>query len=166
MTYCCFYQLLLRNLQLVRPINLTLSLWIKFKKATSEWGIHFWEWGKSGVTKKLITRMNKKNSIHWERKMTSHTHFSWNCMNEWTKSRSEVAVTSYGRNKNLDGKTNRRPIIAPATAVRLLNKTTNNGQSNCSQDLKWNQLRRTFNWLSAVNFHKLSYQLQNWICAI
>ena len=25
-----------------------------------------------------------------------------NCMNEWTKSRSEVVVTSYGRNKNHD----------------------------------------------------------------
>ena len=31
--------------------------------------------------------------------MTSHTHFSWNCMNEWTKSIFEVVVTSYGRNK-------------------------------------------------------------------
>ena len=34
--------------------------------------------------------------------MTSHTHFSWNCMNKWTKSRFEVVVTSYGRNKNRD----------------------------------------------------------------
>ena len=34
--------------------------------------------------------------------MTSSTHFGWNCMNEWTKSRFEVVVTSYGRNKNRD----------------------------------------------------------------
>ena len=27
-------------------------------------------------------------------------------MNEWTKSRFEVAVTSYGRNKNLDDEIN------------------------------------------------------------
>ena len=43
-------------------------------------------------------------------------------MNERTKSRFELVVTSYGRNKNLDEikKTKRRPIIAPAIAVRLL----------------------------------------------
>ena len=37
-----------------------------------------------------------------------------------------MAVTSYGRNKNRDDeikKTKRRPIIAPAIAVRLLKKT-------------------------------------------
>ena len=36
-----------------------------------------------------------------------------------------MAVTSYGRNKNHDDeikKTKRRPIIAPAIAVRLLKK--------------------------------------------
>ena len=34
--------------------------------------------------------------------MTSRTHFSWNGMNEKTKSRLEVVVTSYGRKTNLD----------------------------------------------------------------
>ena len=34
--------------------------------------------------------------------MTSHMHFNGNCMNELTKSRFEVLVTSYGRNKNRD----------------------------------------------------------------
>ena len=44
-------------------------------------------------------------------------------MNEWTKRRFEVAVTSYGRNKN----TKRRPIIASAIASRLLiSEQTNN----------------------------------------
>ena len=42
----------------------------------------------------------------------------------WTNEQ-KVAVTSYGRNKNHDDemkkKTKRRPIIAPAIAVRLLN---------------------------------------------
>ena len=44
----------------------------------------------------------------------------------WTNEQ-KVAVTSYGRNKNHDEikKTKRRPIIAPAIAVRLL-KTENN----------------------------------------
>ena len=40
----------------------------------------------------------------------------------WTNEQ-KVAVTSYGRNKNHDDeikKTKRRPIIAPAIAVRLL----------------------------------------------
>ena len=40
----------------------------------------------------------------------------------WTDEQ-KVAVTSYGRNKNHDDeikKTKRRPIIAPAIAVRLL----------------------------------------------
>ena len=45
-------------------------------------------------------------------------------MNERTKSRFEVIVTSYGRIKNRDNeiikKNKRRPIIAPAIAVRLL----------------------------------------------
>ena len=39
---------------------------------------------------------------------------------------NKVAVTSYGRNKHHDDeikKTKRRPIIAPAIAVRLLKKT-------------------------------------------
>ena len=40
--------------------------------------------------------MNKTRSIK-----TSRTHFSWNCLNKWTKSRFEVDVTSYGPNKNL-----------------------------------------------------------------
>ena len=31
-----------------------------------------------------------------------HTQFNWNCTNEWTQSRFEVIVTSYGRNNNLD----------------------------------------------------------------
>ena len=35
-------------------------------------------------------------------KITSRTQFSWTCMNEWTKIRFEVIVTSYGRNKNFD----------------------------------------------------------------
>ena len=42
----------------------------------------------------------------------------------WTNEQ-KVAVTSFGRNKNHDDeikKTKRRPIIAPAIAVRLLNK--------------------------------------------
>ena len=34
--------------------------------------------------------------------MTSHMHFRWKCTNKWTKSIFEVAVTSYGRNKNRD----------------------------------------------------------------
>ena len=42
-----------------------------------------------------------------------------------------MAVTSYGRNKNHDDeikkKTKRRPIIASAIAVRLLNKMTFSG---------------------------------------
>ena len=42
-------------------------------------------------------------------------------MNERTKSRFEVIVTSYGGNKNRDDeKTKRRLIIAPAIAERLL----------------------------------------------
>ena len=47
---------------------------------------------------------------------------------------SHVAVTSYGLNKNHDDeikKTNRRPIIAPAIAVRLLIKKTKN-MKNCN----------------------------------
>ena len=32
----------------------------------------------------------------------SRRYFSWNCINEWTKSRIEVVVTSYGRNNNRD----------------------------------------------------------------
>ena len=40
--------------------------------------------------------------------MKSRTHFSWNCMNKWTKSRFEVAVTSYGRNKNREIKKHSR----------------------------------------------------------
>ena len=43
-----------------------------------------------------------KISLREERKMTSRTHFSWNCMNQWTKSRFKAVVTSYGRNKNRD----------------------------------------------------------------
>ena len=34
--------------------------------------------------------------------MTSHTQFNRNCMNERAKSRFEVVVTSYDRNKNRD----------------------------------------------------------------
>ena len=34
--------------------------------------------------------------------MTSRKQFSWNCLNEWTKRRFEVIVTSYGCNKNHD----------------------------------------------------------------
>ena len=44
------------------------------------------------------------------------------------KSRFEVIVTSYDRNKNRDDeikKTMRRPIIAPAIAVRLLINQSN-----------------------------------------
>ena len=33
--------------------------------------------------------------------MRSYTQFNLNCMSEWIKSRFEVIVTSYGRNKNL-----------------------------------------------------------------
>ena len=44
-----------------------------------------------------------------------------NCVQEQLKSRFEVIVTSYGRNKNLD-KNKRGPIIASAIASRLLIK--------------------------------------------
>ena len=44
------------------------------------------------MTKNSIIPMNKK-TLQKERKMASRTHFSWNCMNEWTKSRFEVVVT-------------------------------------------------------------------------
>ena len=69
--------------------------------------------------------------------MTSASHFSWNYMNEWTKNRFERVVTSYGCNKNHDDelKKKRRPIIAPAIALRLLN--TNNSWTlwlNCPID--------------------------------
>ena len=46
--------------------------------------------------------------------MTSRTHFSSTCMNERTKSRFEVVVTSYGRIKNVDDK------IKKSREVRLL----------------------------------------------
>ena len=44
-----------------------------------------------------------------------------------------MAVTSYGRNKNHDDeikKTKRRPIIAPAIAVRLFKTIFNFGKDN------------------------------------
>ena len=46
--------------------------------------------------------------------MTSHTQFSCDCMNEGTKLRFEVIVTSYGRSKNPDGEKNHsQKIVAP-----------------------------------------------------
>ena len=56
--------------------------------------------------------------------MKSGTQFSWNCVNDWSKSRLEVIVTSNCFNNNLDKtkKTKRRPTIVPAIAVRLLKK--------------------------------------------
>ena len=107
--------------------------------------------GKSRVTGNLITRTKTKSS-HYEWKMTWRTHFSWNWMNEWTKWRFEVVVTSNARNKNLDDEikenTKRRPILAPAIAVRLLIKLFD--KKNCrlyskneeTECLKWQQQHR------------------------
>ena len=53
----------------------------------------------------------------------------------WTNEQ-KVAVTSYGRNKNHDDeikKTKRRPIIAPAIAVRLLKKIKMKSQKTTSE---------------------------------
>ena len=74
----------------------------------------------------------------------------------WTNEQ-KVAVTSYGRNKNHDDeikKTKRRPIIAPAIAVRLLIKKIRSNKnidyrecekwhpaSNCSENSKTTQER-------------------------
>ena len=76
------------------------------------------------MTKNLITRMNKKLAPLRAKNDVTHA-ILLNCMNERTKSRFELVVTSYGRNKYLDDhikKTKRRPIIAPAIAVWLLIK--------------------------------------------
>ena len=69
------------------------------------------------MTKNLITRMNKKIDVTHALQLKLRER-----MNK--KSRFEVLVTSYGRNKNSDEikKTKRRPIIAPAIAVRLITR--------------------------------------------
>ena len=74
------------------------------------------------MTKNLITRLKKTRSTKSEK--WRHTCNSVKIA--WTNEQ-KVAVTSYGRNKNHDEikKTKRRPIIAPAIAVRLLNRKTN-----------------------------------------
>ena len=62
--------------------------------------------------------------------MTTCTQFSLDYMNEGTKSRFEVIVTSYGRNKNPveEMKKNKRPIIAcfRFEAFNETNSTKNN----------------------------------------
>ena len=55
------------------------------------------------------------------KKTHTFTIIAMNCVQEQLKSRFEVIVTSYGRNKNLD-KNKRGPIIASAIASRLLIK--------------------------------------------
>ena len=40
--------------------------------------------------------------LYWKEKIKLRKQFSWKFMNDWTKSRFEVIVTSYGGIKNLD----------------------------------------------------------------
>ena len=63
-----------------------------------KWGSHFWKWGKSSVTKNLITRMNKKTR---STKSEKWRHTCNSVEIAWTNEQ-KVAVTSYGRNKNHD----------------------------------------------------------------
>ena len=68
LSYCRFYYVPSNALQFERNAiakcnHLTIiSLNQSKEKSISEWCSHFWEWGKSPVTKKLITRMKKKLS--------------------------------------------------------------------------------------------------------
>ena len=70
----------------------------------------------------LITRMNKKKLASLTVRNDATHAVQLKLHTRMNKSRFEVAVTSYGCNKNRDDerKTNRSPIIAPAVAVRLL----------------------------------------------
>ena len=84
----------------------------------------FWEWGKSSVTKNLITRMNKKTrstkSEKWRHTCNS-VEIAWR--NEQT-----VAVTSYGRNKNHDDeikKNQEKANNSPSYRCAAINKTDN-----------------------------------------
>ena len=74
------------------------------------------------MTKKLITRMNKKTALL--RAKNDVTHAIQLKLHERTnKKQIKIVVTSNGCNKNGDDeikRTKRRPIIVPAIAVRLL----------------------------------------------
>ena len=115
--YSCLYQLLLNNLHLELHIHLTLSLWIKVNKSQFQSGEVISERGKSRVTKKI----NHANKKICSTKSEKWRHACVSVEIAWTNEQ-KVVVTSYGRNRNLVEikKTKRRPIIAPAIAVRLL----------------------------------------------
>ena len=89
-------QLLLAALKnLSEHTQLTLSL-IKKKSHFDSEESHFW--GKSRVTKHLISRMIENSLVS---KMMSRSQLDQNSnMNEQKKHRLEVIVTSYGRNKS------------------------------------------------------------------
>ena len=81
---------------------LTLSHWTRANKSRFQSEKVIFE--RSNVTKKLSPRISVVRDVThaFQLKMTSRKHFSWNCMNECTKSTFEVVVTSYVRKKNLD----------------------------------------------------------------
>ena len=73
--------------------------------------------------------------------MTSHTHFSWNCMNEWTKGRYEVVVTSYGRNKNRDDEMKKHSWTSPDVQFKEFSLTK---QKKLDQERTMNGLGKPF----------------------
>ena len=58
--------------------------------------------------------------------MTSRTHFSWNCMNEWTKSRFEVVVTLYGRRDDEVKKKQEKANNSPSYHCAAIKKNVKN----------------------------------------
>ena len=54
--------------------------------------------------------------------MTSRTQFSWNRMNERTKSRFEVIVKSYAPNKNRDKKNQEKANNSPSYRSAAIKK--------------------------------------------
>ena len=117
----------------VTHTHLILPFWITVKKAQFQSEEVIFERGNSThVWPKIINHANEqKSSIHLEWEMTSRTHFRLNCMNELTKSRFEVDVTSCCRNK-----TDRRvkkhlttPVFEPMTSRSITISTVHSAIS-------------------------------------
>ena len=96
------------------------------------WGNLFWVWGKSHLIKNLITQKNAPLRL---RNDVTHAHSIWNCMNEWTRSRFEVVLASYGRNKNLDNEIQKHSRTSPDVQFKEISLTKE--KTRPKTDYKW-----------------------------